>query len=168
MKRFIAFLIVIGLLCCLVSSGFCKDLKIGYVDIFKIFNEYKKTEDYDKKLEKKKNEAEKKLDEKKETIKKIQGKLSLLKDKEREKEEQKISKEVESYRELERKAFVDIKKERDEKMKEIVEDINKIVEEYAKKHGYDLIVNENAILYGDKVMDITTDILKISNQKYKK
>ena len=55
-----------------------------------------------------------------------------------------------------------------EKMKEIVEDIDKIVEEYAKQNGFNLVVNSNAILYGEETMDITSQILKISNKKYRK
>jgi outer membrane protein len=145
-----------------------KDLKIGYVDIFKVFNDYKKTIDYDKTLEGKKEDAEKKLDAKKETIKKIKDKLSLLKEGEKAKEEAKMRKEAEEYQELQRKIFIDIKKERDEKMQEIIEDINKIVEEYAKKNKFDMVINQNAILYGDRVMDITDEILKISNQQYKR
>jgi len=147
---------------------FSKELKIGYVDIFKIFNEYEKTKDYDKKLEKEKEDIEKKLDVKKEEIKKSQDKLSLLKEGKKSKEEEKLKTKVTEYRELERKALTDIKKDRDEKMKEIIEDINKVVEEHAKKNKFNLIVNQNAILYGDKAMDITAEILKISNQKYSK
>ncbi len=52
-------------------------------------------------------------------------------------------------------------------MKNIVEDIDKIIEDYAKKNDFDLVVNSNAILYGAKTMDITSQILKISNKKYK-
>lgn len=147
---------------------FAKELKVGFVDVFEVFNEYEKTKDYDEKLEKKKEEAEKQLDKRKEEIEKLQGKLSLLKEKEQEKEEEKISKKIEEYRELERKSFTDIKKERDESMQVIVEDIDKIVDEYAKNNGYDLILNENVILYGNKAMDITAEILKISNKKYRK
>ena len=147
---------------------FAEEMKVGFVDVFEVFNEYEKTKDHDAKLEKRKEEAEKQLDKKKEEIEKLQGKLSLLKEKEKAKEEEKISKMIEEYRELERKSFTDIKKERDESMQVIVEDIDKVVADYAKKNGYDLILNENVILYGNKAMDITSEILKISNKKYKK
>ena len=131
------------------------DLKIGYIDIFKVFNDYEKTKEYDAKLEKKKNAAEKELEEKKAAIEKLQNKMSLLKKEEKAKKEEELSKEVKEYRDLEREVFTDIKKERDEKMKDIVEDIDKIVKDYAKKKGFDLVVNSNAVLYGAKAMDIT-------------
>ncbi|MFA7676745.1 MAG: OmpH family outer membrane protein [Candidatus Omnitrophota bacterium] len=167
MKRILIALVVVGLFGSVSLTASAKDLKIGYVDIFQVFNEYKKTKDYDKNLETKKNEAEKQLDKKKQELEKLQNKLSLLKEEEQKKQQEAMAKEVKAYRELERKVFVDVKKERDEKMKEIIDDINAIVDDYAKKNSFSLIVNKNAVLYGDKVMDITSDILKIANKKYK-
>lgn len=168
MKKYLVLLIAVGLCGSFLFTCLAGDLKIGYVDIFEVFNEYDKTKDYDKKLEKKKEKVEKDLNVKKEAIKKLQNKLSVVKKEDREKEEEKLNKEIQGYREAERKAMTDIKKERDKKMKNIIEDINKIIRDYAKKNGFSLIVNENAVLYGEKVMDITSEVLRISNQKYKK
>jgi Skp family chaperone for outer membrane proteins len=147
---------------------FPQEIKIGYVDIFEVFNEYKKTKDYDGELEARKKAEEKKLDKKKEEIEKMQDKLSLLKEDEQDKEKEKITDYLKEYRELERQIFTDLKKERDEKMKEIVEDIDKVIKEYAIREGLDLVINENAILYGSKGMDITSEILRQVNEKYKK
>ena len=97
----------------------------------------------------------------------MQNKLSLLKDQEQQKQREKITEAINDYRETERKIYLDLKKERDEKMKEIIEDINKIIRNYAEENGFDVIVNENAILYGSKNMDITEDILKLVNKKYR-
>ncbi|MFH1504416.1 MAG: OmpH family outer membrane protein [Candidatus Omnitrophota bacterium] len=168
MKRFLFFLAALSLMCSFSFKAFSQEMKIGYVDIFEIFNEYDKTKEYDAKLEIKKKAVEKELEVKKEDIEKIQNKLSLLKEGEKGKEEDKITKKIEEYRELEREAFTDIKKERDEKMKEIVEDINKIVRDYAKDNNFSLVINENSVLYGEKIMDITSEILRISNKKYSK
>lgn len=168
MSKVLSFVLVCIMLVSFSSTAFSKELKIGYVNVFEIFNEYEKTKEYDEELEKKKAEVEKQLDKKKEEIEKLQGKLSLLKDKQKEKEGAKISKKMQEYRVLERKAFIDIKKEHYESMQDIVEDINKVVAEYAKENGFDLIIDENIVLYGKKTMDITDEILRISNKKYKK
>lgn len=168
MRRIIGCLLVLTVMVSFSFTCFAKDMKIGYVDIFKVFNDYEKTKEYDDKLEVKKNAAEKKLENKKETIEKLQGKLDLLKESEKAKEAKKLSKELKEYRDLEREVFTDIRKERDEKMKDIVEDIDKIIKDYAKKNGFELIINSNAVLYGVKAMDVTDEILKISNKKYKK
>ncbi len=168
MKKIFISILAIIILAGFSSLALAQDLKIGYVDIFEVFNEYQKTKDYDEKLEGKKEKAEEALLKKKSTIEKMQSKLSVLREEERKRKEEALGEEVKEYREQERKAYTDIKKERDEKMKEIVEDIDEIVEDYAKKHQYTLIINENSILYGAKVMDITSEILKIANKQYKK
>jgi len=150
-------------------QGACaKEIKIGYVNFMQVYNEYQKTKDYDGRLEEKKAEIEKKLNAKKEKIQEMRNKMSVLNEKEQEKEKGKLEKEVQEFRNLERKAFIDIKKERDEKMREIFEDVASIVEDYAKKKGYDLILDQPAIIYGKKVMDVTKDILKKANKQYKK
>lgn len=153
---------------CYWQGVFAKEIKIGYVNFMQVYNEYQKTKDYDAKLEGKKAEVEKNLNAKKEKIEEMRNKLNILNEKEQAKEKEKVEKEIQDFRDLERKAFIDIKKERDEKMKEIFEDVSAVVEDYAKKKGYDLILDQPAILYGDKVMDVTTDILKAVNAKYKK
>lgn len=168
MKRIIGSLIVLMMMMSFSSTCLAKDLKIGYVDIFKVFNDYEKTKEYDQKLEVRKSAAEERLEVKKETIEKLQNKLDLLKDSEKAKEEANLEKEVNEYRDLEREIFTDIKKERDDKMKDIIEDINVIIKDYAKKNNFDLIVNANTVLYGSKAMDITDQILKVSNKNYKK
>lgn len=168
MRRLLVFLAILGLLSSVPFVSFSKDLKIGYVDIFEIFNEYEKTKDYDAVLEKKKDKEKTKLDASKEKIQKMQNKLSLLKDEEQEKQAEKIEDAIRDFKKEERKIYIDLKKERDEKMKEIVTDINDTIEDYAKKNNLDLVVNANAILYGAKAMDLTETILKIVNKTYKK
>lgn len=166
MKKLVISILVLGLVSPL--TGVAKDLKIGYVDIFKVFNEYRKTKEYDKMLEEKKNAKEKELEKKKEEIKEMQDKLELLKDKEKEGAREKLTKATGEYRKLERQFILDLKRERDEKMKEIIDDINKVIEDYGRKEGFDLIINKGAILYGREGIDLTETILKIVNQKYKK
>ena len=53
-------------------------------------------------------------------------------------------------------------------MTEIKEDMDKVIEDYSKKKKFNLVFDKNSILFGDKAMDITKDILKISNKQYKK
>jgi len=168
MRKYLIFLIILLFTASLSFTSFSKNLKIGYVDMLELFNEYQKTKDFDDNLEKKRLEAEEKLNEKKEDIEKIQNKLSLLKEEEKEKETENIKQKIAAYRELEREAYVEIKKERDEKMKEIIDNLDGVIQKYSKKNNFDLIVNKNAVLYGNRAMDITAAIIKISNQEYKK
>ena len=168
MKKVIRFFLAAVMLISFSTTLFAKDLKIGYVNFFEVFNEYKKTKEYDENLTKKKDDKEKKLKQKSDDIEKMQSKLSLLKDKEKDKEQQKLDSAVKDFRQIYGQARVDLKKERDERMKEIVDDIEKTIKEYAKKNNYDFIIHGSAVLYADKAADITTDILKVVNDAYKK
>lgn len=162
--------ILLGFLISFLSLfySFSQELKIGYVDVFKVFNEYEKTKEYDGILEKRKEEEEKKLSEKREEIEKMQSKLSLLKEEEQEKEREKIVQATKEYKDLENEIFIKLKEERDEKMKEIIKDIDKIIRTYAEEEGFDLIVNETAVLYGKEPLDITSQILEKINKNYLK
>jgi outer membrane protein len=167
-KQAIRFFLAAVILVSFSATLFAKDLKIGYVNFFEVFNEYKKTKEYDDNLTKKQDDKEKQLKQKSDDIEKMQSKISLLKDKEKEKEQQKLDSTVKDFRQIYSQARVDLKKERDEKMKEIVEDIEKTIKEYAKKNNYDFILHGSAILYADKAVDVTEDILKAVNNAYKK
>ena len=168
MRKILSLLVVVSLLLAMPGVSFAKELKIGYVDIFEVFNEYNKTKEYDKVLEKEKGKEEKKLEKKKGEIEKLQNKLSLLNESEQTKEVAKLENAVRDYRETERSAFVDLRKQRDEKMKEIIEDIDVVVKDYAKKNKFDLVINENAVLYGINAFDITAQILKEVNSRYRR
>ncbi len=166
MKRVTLLIFIFSLI--LSLDSFSQNLKVGYIDVFKVFREYKKTKDYDKILEDKKKSKEKELEKKRNEIKKMQDRLDLLKEEEQKKEREKISKAAQDYREQERQVILDLKKERDEKMEEIVKDIEKVVKEYAIKNNFDLILNKGAIVYGNEGIDLTETILKLINQRYKK
>lgn len=168
MRKFLSLVIVASLFLTLPVAGFAKELKIGYVDIFEVFNEYKKTKEYDKVLEREKGKEEKKLEKKKGEIEKLQSKLSLLNEDQQLKERGKLEDAVRDYRETERSAFIDLRKQRDEKMKEIIEDIDAVVQDYAKKNKFDLVINENAVLFGSNAFDITKQILKEVNSRYRR
>lgn len=145
-----------------------KQFRIAYVNFIKVLNEYKKTEDYQNILENKAEEKDKVLRAKMKELKEVQNKLSTLKGAAKKKEEEKFKKLSKEYRKLQREITVDLSKERNERLEEIANDIKKVIEEYAKKKGFDLVVTEMSVLYGDKKLDITDEILKMVNSRYKK
>jgi len=152
------------------SLSYAKDLKIGFIDILLIFNEYTKSKDYEKVLDeqRKQKEDERGLTEKKEEIIKMQDKLSLLKEKEQEKQKEKIRDAYVEYRNIENQILTDMKKESDTKINEILSDINKTIKNYGQKNGFDLILNKGAVVYGEEGIEITDAVLKILNKEYKK
>jgi Skp family chaperone for outer membrane proteins len=163
MKKIVSILVAVAVFSSFSFVSFAKDLKIGYVNFIEVFNEYKKTKDYDDTLGKKQDEKEKQLKQKSDELEKMQSRLSLLKDKEKEKEQQKFENAMKDFRQAYSQARIDLKKERDEKMKEIIQDIDKTISDYARKNNFDIILHGSAILYGDKGMDVTAEILKAVN-----
>ncbi|MDD5070460.1 MAG: OmpH family outer membrane protein [Candidatus Omnitrophica bacterium] len=165
--RKLSVLFVLAVVFAVSQTVFAKEMKVGVVDVFEVFNEYEKTKDYDKSLDEKRVKKESVLSEKKAEIEKLQSKMSVLNEEEKQKQSEQLMSAVRDYKNLEREAFIDLKKERDEKMKEIVEDINDLVKDYAKKNEFSLIINENAVLYNDASYDITAEILKLMNKTKK-
>lgn len=167
MRKFLGIVLVAIVAFSFSVASFAQGLKVGYVNTIEVFNEYERTKKEDKQLEVKKEKAQKSLEGKEKELQKIQNRLEVLKEGEKEKEREKLRTKMQEYREIRQKEFTDIKKERDEMMKDIIDDIDQTVSDYAKKNKYDLIINGNSILYGQKKIDLTDTILKIINKKYK-
>ncbi len=142
--------------------------KIGYINLSRVFDQYRKTMDYDKELEKKgdkkQNDREKKISQ----IKRFKEELELLSEKGKEKKQKRINKKVKELQDFDLATRTDLRRERDEIVREILEEINKAIEEYGKSEGYFLILNDRVILYADGQSDLTDEIVKILNDRYKK
>jgi len=147
---------------------FSKELKIGYVDMPKVVGEYRKTDDYEKVLKNRQTKEQKRLDTKGEEVKKIQDRLSTLKGDAEEKEKERFRKLAQEYYALEREILLSLRKEEYEKKKEITEDIYDVIDEYAKKNKYDLILPKGLTLYTVESMDLTDVVIKLVNKRYKK
>lgn len=151
----------------LSGVGFAAD-KFGYVDLSRIFSEYKKTKDYDKILGDKEQlysaERDKKLGE----VKDLQNKINLLSSKEKETKKTDVENKVKDLQEYDRQKQTDLRKEQDEKMKEILKDIEDAVKQYASKEGYTMVFNDRVLVYQDKTLDITDKIVEILAKNYNK
>jgi outer membrane protein len=152
----------------IVSPSYALGLKIGYVDFLKIFNDYQKTQDYETKLENKRDQMKEKnkLEQKEQEIQEMRQSLEALKEEKKQEKTQEIREKYIALEKLKRKIVSDLKAESDEKMEEIIDDIESVIEQQAKKRGYDMIVNENAILYGGEKLDLTDTVLKTLNKQY--
>jgi outer membrane protein len=169
MKKIIVLLLIItfGLISSTHVYAQGKNEKIAYVDLTRVFDEYKKTQKYEKELKQrgktKASEREKKVRE----IKELQDKLSVLSKTEKEKTQNKIDKKLRELQEFDSQIQTDLRIERDNMLKEILKEIEKSISEYAQKNNYTLILNDRILLYGDKTLDITDDIIKMLNERYK-
>ncbi len=142
--------------------------KLGYVDLAKIFDEYEKTKEYDKSLEAKAKDFEKEKDSKESELKQSEEKLNLLSDKEKEKKFKELDEKRKSSEESLVSKANELRQERNDRAKEILKDIDKVVQDYAKKEGYTMIFDVRSLVYNTKAGDVTEDILLVLQSSYKK
>ncbi len=141
--------------------------KIGYIDLSKSFDEYQKTKDFDKELEAKGDMKQQEREKLVQDIRKMRGELELMNKNAREKKETDIESKIKSLQDFDQEAKTDLTKERDNMVKDILKEMSDVIKEYGEKNGYSIIVNDRVLLYGDSGMELTNEIIKILNDKYK-
>ncbi|HLF18246.1 MAG TPA: OmpH family outer membrane protein [Candidatus Omnitrophota bacterium] len=163
--RFFKILIIVGFaLTLIVSTSYAqKQEKIAFIDLSRLFDEHHKTADYDKVLEGRHQEFEKERNTKIEKIQESQGKLALLNADKKAELEAEIEKMKADLLEYDRQQKTTLTKERNEKIREILLEIEQQVSAYAEKEGYDLILNDRVLIYGNPVKDLTDEILTTLN-----
>jgi outer membrane protein len=153
----------VAMVCLTCGISYAAD-KFGYVDLTRVFGEFYKTKDYDKALGEKQSvyeaERQKMVDE----VKSFQDKMKLLSDKEKESKQADLQNKIKNLQEYDRQKQTDLRKEQDEKMKELLKDINDAVKVYAEKEGYTMVFNDRVLVYQDKTLDITDQIVTIVNK----
>ncbi|MEA3560244.1 MAG: OmpH family outer membrane protein, partial [Candidatus Omnitrophota bacterium] len=164
---FLGLTMLVALIAPVSSEG--KDIsKVGYIDLAKIFDQYNKTKDSDSKLE---DEWKDKQDEVKKLKDKITGlkdELDLLSPEGKDKKQIEIDKKIKKLQDFSKEAKDELGSKRSEMVREILGDIDKVINEYGKSQGYDLILNERVLLYRKEGLDLTDKVVKILNNKYKK
>lgn len=166
----IKFFVLLAVFCVFtVSSAHAKpfDGKIGIVDLSRVFNEYKKTKEYDAVLEKESTAFQEERNKMIEKVRDAQSKLALLKEDEKKKMEEDIDKQKQALLDFSRAKGTDLTKKRDEKVREILLEIEKVVSDYAKKEGFTLVLNDRVLIYGDQQLNITDTVIKLLNDNYK-
>lgn len=138
--------------------------KLGYIDLSRTFSEYSKTKGYDKTLSDKEKAYTEERDKKVADLKAFQDKLNLLNDKEREAKKDELQNKVKAFQDYDRQKQTELKKEQDERMREILKDIEEAVKKYSEKEGYTLVFNDRVLVYQNKTMDITSQIIDILNK----
>lgn len=153
---------VIGLFL-LAGSAQAAD-KFGYIDLSRTFSEYNKTKGYDKNLNDKEKAYTDERDKKVAELKGLQDKFNLLNDKERESKRGELETKMKAFQDSDRQKQEDLRKEQDEKMKEILKDIETAVKKYAEKEGYTMVFNDRVLVYQNKALEITNQIIDDLNK----
>jgi len=146
------------------EKAYAKEYKIGYVDLAKVFDEYKKTKESEKSLEEKGKAKE--ADRKKmvDELKKLKDEQALSSEKAKAEKQKTVDDKIKVLQDFDKIARDELMKERNDRLAAIMKDIEDVVTAYAKETGYDLIVNSRALLYGSEQYDLTKEVLSRLNK----
>ncbi len=144
------------------------DFKVAFVDIAKVLNDSKEAKTQRTTLDAKSKEMKEKLEKRRNELKTLEKSI-------RDKGLGEDTKEVEQWRSQAR-AFESMVRDADEDLRKDYIKVNrslsekalKIVNEYSKKNGFDLVIDKGEagrgpVLYGEKSLDITSDIVALMN-----
>jgi outer membrane protein len=157
---------VIGLLLPVACPSVgAEELKIGYVDVAKVFDGYQRTKTSDAALEKKGKEKEQELEGKMDELKKLRQGLELLNDQAKETKGREIDEKADELQRFRTSTARDLSRERDKIAKTILDEIQKGVEDYAKANGFTIILDARSLLYGLPANDVTDKVLSALNTR---
>ena len=185
MKKFFAILLT-G--CLLAGFAPAAPLKIGIVDMGRIYMEYQKTKDNEAELEKDKAEAKGEVEKRLKKFESLRkefdalqksvegGNVSATARQKAEKEAQQKTMEMQSLRqdveEFARRRQAQIADKLGRMRKDILADLHKFVAEKSKAEGYDLVFDKSGrsptgvefLLFSKDAIDFTDDLLKDINK----
>ena len=121
-------------------------------------------ENKSKKIKSELNDLGKKIETKKE---KIISQKNILKKDEYEKLVKNYEDEVKKFNNIRLKKNEDFNKYRLNSQKKIIEALNPLITAFLKKESVQILLQKEQIIFGDKELDITEEILKIFNDKHK-
>lgn len=164
MKKFLLVILAVVFLSVL---AYAQELKIGYVDIEKVFNQYSGTKAAKEKLKKDVEKEQKTLEQEKDAIKKeldeLDKKSSVMDKKQLSAKKEELQKKAEQ---LQMKTL-DVQQKLLTREKEltsnIIDEIRAIIAKIGKEKKYDYIFEKTMLLYGGE--DITYLVIKAINEQ---
>lgn len=141
------------------AAAYAKEYKIGYVDLAKVFDEFKKTKESEKGLEAKGKAKEEERKKMVDELRKMKDEQAMLSEKAKAEKQAAIDSKVKILQEYDRKTRDELLKERNDALGGILKEIEKVVTDYAKEKGYDIILNSRMLLYGAEQYDLTVEVL---------
>ncbi len=170
MKNFRKIFVFVVLSFVFVSGSLYADLP-RYIDFKKVLNESVAGKDAQNYLRKKFESESLKFNNKEKELRKketeIIGKRKVISNEEYKKEVEKLREQVRKLRKDREDFLNDISNLRNKAKSSLLKKLNPIIAEYMKEKKISLVLDKKSILLGDKVLDITSDIITILNKELK-
>jgi len=154
-----------SLVSCLAVQA--QELKVGYVNVGKVFDGYVKTQRLDASLETKGKQKEAELKGRMDELKKLRQSLELLNEEAREGRAREIEEKTEELTRFRTRTARDLRRERDAMAKGLLDEIRQGMEEFAKANGFTLILDSQSLAYGQEAYDVTDEVLELLNGRAK-
>lgn len=170
MKKILTVMVMALLGVALLTSGAFAQAgkKIAVLNLSKLFDSYEKTKEYQKQLDDVRASYQKELDDRNNKIKDAEDKLAALKEGEKANATKEINNMKAALAEFVQTKRTDLLKQEEEKTREILLEMEKMISDYAKKEGIDMVINDRVLLYSNTSLDVTDPIIKMMNESYNK
>jgi len=184
----LAFVLIFSLRSSAEEASPVPALKIGVVDMSRVFDAYKKRDDFNKTLEEFRRQKAQEIENRRVEIRRLQDKIQLLApgSEERKSEEENLSRKRLEFETEGRLAAQEVDQKYRALLAEIYRDISEQVKRFSEENGYDLILKTEAletdtsstaelklrlstqkILYYSPRLDVTGKIIEVLNKEYK-
>ena len=163
-KKIIFFFLLIG-----ISEA---NNNVKFVDINFIVNNSISGKNLNEIIEKKNKKVVSELNKIRDELKikkdKIVAQKNILKKDELENLIKEYEKEVKGFNEIKKKKTDEFNSFSIKSKKKIIDLLNPLITNYLKKESIQILLQKDKIIFGDDKLDITNDILKLFDDKYKK
>lgn len=153
----------------------CKETKIGFIDNQKIMTDYQQNKDVEAKFQVKAEKLTKKRDSVSQSFQlraqAFQAKAQKMPQAQAQEEYALLQQEGQFIGQQLQQEEQQLQNQNRTEVDSIVSTVKKEIEAYGKANGYAFILTGGeggSVLYGDDAKDVTTPILKLLNDKYKK
>lgn len=141
-------------------------VKLGYVNMARVFDEYQRTKDSEQILEQKGKQRQAELEGRVGELKKLRQNLELLNDQTRDTKAKELEEKSDDFQRVKTRAERDLLRERNQIAKVILDEVQQVVVEYAKANGFSVVLDQRSILYGQDAYDATNEVLQLLNSRY--
>jgi len=142
-----------------------EELKIGYINLGRTFDEYEKTQQYEQSLGGKGDKKEQEREALVADIKKLKDEMILLSAKGKKEKQENIDEKMTKLQEFDKETRDELRSERDNMVRDILREIDKVIRDFGEKNSFTVILNDRILVYGNEAIDITQDIIGILNGK---
>lgn len=164
-------ILIVNILLIFFTSSYAEEFKIVYLNVDKIMKDSVAGKSIKKKLEKLYNKDLEKFKKEDENLKKKEKKIiaqkNILSQEDFKKELSNLRQEIINFQREQVKSRDDINKLRVKATAKLISKLSPILEEYAEKNSIGLILQKKNIVMGKKEIDITDQILSITNKEIK-